>query len=242
MTHESVSQESITSDNYLIQLLREEQVIEAIRVVDPDKASEMSRKLEQDLQEPWTYLNKSNKIPIEQRLNAFQKLKKQPEETHDIEEPEGALDIEEPTAPTEDNPLHSTAALVEHSPPCEYHLERISIKNPHLVRPSSHNGEYPWSRRFHHMIQQLERAAEDALPARGEPFSNANSHGALETPETPIPQLQHEEEYTESVEFWKAPENLKYRPFDAVSAFADHRRERLLKIAAKNMAITVTQN
>jgi len=242
VTHESVPQESITSDNYLIQLLREEEVIEAIRMVDSEKASEMSRDLEQDLQEPWTYLNKSNKIPIEQRLNAFQKLKKESEEAHDIQEPEEAPDIEEPTALTEDNPPHSTAALIEHSPPCNHHLERISIKNPHLVRPPSHNGEYPWSRRFREMIQELERAAEDALTARDKPLSNAISHGTLGTPETPIPKLQYEEEYTESVEHWKVPEELKYRPFDAVSAFADHRRERSLRIAAKKMAIVVTQD
>ena len=229
-THESTPQESITSDNYLIQLLREEEVIEAIWMVDPEKAPKLSRELEQDLQEPWTYLNESNKIPIEERLNAFQKLKKDPEEAHDIKEP---------TALTEDNPLHSTAALVERSPPCKHHLERISIKIPHLVRPSSHNGEYTWSRRFHHMIQQLERAAEDALHARDEPLSNAVSHGtlespeSLESPETPIPQSQYEEEYTESAEHWKVPEELKYRPSDAVSAFADHRRERLLRVAAK---------
>ncbi|KAH0292904.1 hypothetical protein M436DRAFT_78373 [Aureobasidium namibiae CBS 147.97] len=227
---ESGPEEGITSDNYLIQLLREEEVVEAIRMVDPEKASEPNRKLEQNLQEPWTYLNKSNKIPNEERLKAFQALKKESEE---------AEDIKEPTALTEDNPLHSTAALVEYSPPRKYHPQRISIKNKSLVRPPSHNGEYTWSRLIHHINQEFKRAAKEALIARDTPLSNAIRHAILETLGT----QSHNHNMRNNTESpWKIPEELKYRPFDAVRAFEDDRRERPLRIAAKKIAIVVTQH
>jgi hypothetical protein len=51
----------ITLDNYLVNLLREEEMIEAIRTVDWEKASKMSHRLEVDLQKPWHYLNKHQK-------------------------------------------------------------------------------------------------------------------------------------------------------------------------------------
>ena len=41
---------------------------------------------------------------------------------------------------------------------------------------------------------------------------------------------------------WKVPEELVYRPFDAVRMFADEVRERPLRVAAKGIRIIVTQH
>ena len=228
-TPESSPQESITSDNYLVQLLREEEVIEAIRMVDPQKASEMSRKLEEDLQEPWTYLNKFNKIPAEERLQAFRKLKKESEE---------AENIEELTQVSEDNSPQSKA-LVKYSPSSKYHPLRISVKNKNIIRPPSHNGEYTWSRSLYHMIQEPKYAATDKLIARDKPYDKALIHGVMKTPENQF--------YTHNMRknkqaLWKVPEELAYRPFDTVRAFGEDRRERPLRAAAKKIAIIVTQH
>lgn len=220
---ECVPEESITSDNYLVQLLREEEVIEAIWMVDPEKASEMSRKLQEDLQEPWTYLNKFNKIPAEERLKCFQELKKETEEAQTTEETE----------------VVECKALVKYSPPRKHRPGRISVKNPHISRPPNHNGEYTWSGRVFHIKQEPKWAAKDKAIAAEKPYHNLSRHRTFITPET---QFYNHNMRKNKEALWKVPEELVHRPFDAVRAFGDDMRERPLRAAAKKIAIVVTQH
>lgn len=227
---ECIPDEGITSGNYLVQLLREEEVIEAIRMVDSEKASEMSRKLEDDLQEPWTYLNKLNRIPAEERLKAFQELKKESEEAEECEEA-GTV--------TEDSPPESKA-LVKYSPSSKYHPLRISIKNKNIHRAPSHNGEYTWSGRVFHIKQGPKWAAKDKAIAAEKPYYDLSRH--RRTFITPENQFYNRNMRKNKEALWKVPEELKYRSFDAVRAFGEDRRERPLRAAAKKIAIIVTQH
>lgn len=228
-TRECVPEESITSDNYLVQLLREEQVIEAIRMVDLEMGSKMSRKLQEDLQEPWAYIDEFNTIPFEDRLKAFQKLKKESEEAEMAEEFVIATE----------NDIPESKALVKYTPPRKYHPLRISIKNKHIHRPPSHNGEYTWSRRVFHIKQEPKWAAKDKAIAAEKPYYDLSRHRTVITPEN---QFYNHNMRKNKQALWKVPEKLKYRPFDAVRAFGDDRRERPLRIAAKKIAIIVTQH
>jgi hypothetical protein len=102
-TRECVPDDDITLDNYLVNLLREEDVIEAIRTVDFESAFEMSRKLEADLQDPWNYIDEFDKTPDEERLEAFQRLKKEAGEIEKVSDKEGSEDtsLKENTRSTE---------------------------------------------------------------------------------------------------------------------------------------------
>jgi hypothetical protein len=107
-TQECVPDDSITLDNYLINLLREEEMIEAIGMVEPEKALKMSRKLEEDLQHPWHYLNKHNRTPVEKSLEAFRKLKKEAKEAEEIEKTETT----HPPTPQPQRHIHLVPQLV----------------------------------------------------------------------------------------------------------------------------------
>lgn len=228
-TRESVPLESITSDNYLVQLLCEEQIIEAIGMVDPEKAMEMSRKLDEESQGPWHYLDKYNTIPAEERLECLQKLKQEAEEADEVEAPE----------PVSDNVAPESKALVEYSPSAIKSFERISVKNPRIRRPPSHNGTYTWSGRVFHLKQAPKYAAKDKLIADEKPFNNMIRTGILKTPENQF--YAHNMEKDKEI-LWKVFEELVYRPFDAARMFADEMRERPLRIAAKQIRIFVTQH
>jgi hypothetical protein len=228
-TCESVPQESITSDNYLIQLLREEEIIEAIGMVDPEQASEMARKLDEDLQGPWHYLDKHNTIPADKRLESFQKLKQEAEEADKVEAPE----------PAPENEALESKALVKYSPSAIRNFERISVKNPRIRRPSSHKGTYTWSGRVFHLKQEPKYAAKDKLIADEKPFTTMIRTGILKTPENQF--YNHNMEKDKEI-LWKVPEELVYRPFDAARMFADEMRERPLRIAAKQIRIFVAQH
>jgi hypothetical protein len=204
-------------------------MIEAIGMVDPEQAIEMSRRLDEELQGPWHYLDKHNTIPAEKRLESFQKLKKEAEEAEKIEKLESVTENEAP----------NSKALVKYSPSAIKSFERISVKNPRIRRPPSHKGTYTWSGRVFHLKQEPKYAAKDKLIADEKPFNNMIRTGILKTPENQF--YAHNMEKDKEI-LWKVPEELVYRPFDAARMFADEMRERPLRIAAKQIRIFVTQH
>jgi hypothetical protein len=231
-TQECVPDDSITLDNYLVNLLREEEMIEAIGMVEPEKALKMSRKLEEDLQHPWHYLNKHNRTPVEKSLEAFRKLKKEAKEAEEIEETETVAEkntdkVTKPASQSRESRtrVHSNKVTTI-----------IPTKKRRTRRPPNHNGTYTWS-------HNLSRVSHECKTAAGEnaPFKLAD-HFAIYRRRTPENQFYEVNVKKERDGVWKPAEGLAYRPFDAVGAFADGRRESLLKLAAKRIRIIVTEH
>lgn len=216
-TRECVPDDDITLDNYLVNLLREEDVIEAIRTVDFESAFEMSRKLEVDLQDPWNYIDEFDKTSDEERLEAFQRLKKEAEEIEKVSDKEGSEDtsLKENTCST----------------------EKRSRKKRDARRSS--NGTCTWSSRFYHIIQEDKNAAKDKQIAEQRLF---NGYIKYRT-KTAEHQFYEYNMKRKKDTFRKLPEELAYRPFDAVRAIAEFgSRENLLKMAARRIMIVVTQH
>jgi hypothetical protein len=232
-THQCVPEDSITLDNYLVSLLREEEMIEAIGMVDPDKALKMGRKLEEDLHHPWRYVNKYNETPLERSLETFRKHKKEIKEAEEIEETE-----EVAVKKTSEDKAVKPASQTKESCNKVHSNKTTTIaptKNRRTRRPPSHNGTYTWS-------QNLSRVMHECKTAAGEnaPFKLAD-HFTIYRRRTHENQFYEVNVKREKESLRKPAEELAYRPFDAVGAFADGRRESLLKMAAKRIRIIVTE-
>ncbi|KAI5239900.1 hypothetical protein E4T42_08539 [Aureobasidium subglaciale] len=78
--------DSDAMDQYVVLLLREEEMIEAMRTVNLERAPELANKLDRNLWGPWDYLNKSNMISPEKRLESLQRLKRGVEEAEELTE------------------------------------------------------------------------------------------------------------------------------------------------------------
>jgi hypothetical protein len=216
----------ITLDNYLVNLLREEEIIEAIRMVDWEKASKMSHRLEMDLQKPWHYLNKHHKIHNEKRVHSFRNLKQE------VEEVEAADDE---VAPKVDSPMKVSPSNKQHSRSATTITPR---KKRHALR--SPNGTCTWSSRFYHIIQEDKNAAKDKQIAEQKIFNDYIRHRIRTTPEN---QFYEYNMKRRKDTLRKLPEELAYRPFDAVKAFSEYgSKENLLKMAVRRILIVVTQH
>jgi hypothetical protein len=215
----------ITLDNYLVNLLREEEMIEAIRMVDWEKASKMSHRLGIDLQKPWHYLNKHHKIHNEERVQSFRKLKQEVEKVEAVDD-EVALKNDSPMKVSPSNTHHSKSTTTI-----------TPRKKRHALR--SPNGTCTWSSRFYHILQEDKNAAKDKQIAENRIFTNFIRH-RNRTPET---QFYEYNMKRKKDTLRKLPEELAYRLFDAVRAFAEYgSRENLLKMAARRIMIVVTQH
>jgi hypothetical protein len=232
-TDKCVPDDSITLDNYLVSLLREEEMIEAIGMVDPDKALEMGRKLEEDLHHPWHYVNKYNETPLERSLETFRKHTKEIKEAEEIEETEEVAEKK----PPEDKVVKSTPQSKESC--TRANSNKVTTTTPtkkrRTCRLPSHNGTYTWS-------QNLSRVSHECKTAAGEnaPFKLAD-HFSIYRRRTYENQFYEVNIKREKESLRKPAEELAYRPFDAVGAFVDGRRESLLKMAAKRIRIIVTE-
>jgi hypothetical protein len=232
-TDKSVPDDSITLDNYLVSLLREEEMIEAIGMVDPDKALAMGRKLEEDLHHPWQYVNKYNETPLERSLETFRKHRKEVKEAEEIEEIEEVAEKKMP----EDKAIKPASQSKE--PGTRANSNKTTITTPtkkrRTRRPPSHNGTYTWS-------QTLSRVMHECKTAAGEnaPFKLAD-HFSIYRRRTYENQFYEVNMKREKESLRKPAEELAYRPFDAVGAFVDGRRESLLKMVAKRIRIIVTE-
>ncbi|KAI5194845.1 hypothetical protein E4T38_09380 [Aureobasidium subglaciale] len=78
--------DSDAMDQYVVLLLREEEMIEAMRTVNLERAPELANKLDRNLWGPWDYLNKSNMISPEKRLESLQRLKRGVKEAEELTE------------------------------------------------------------------------------------------------------------------------------------------------------------
>lgn len=242
-TLECTPRSNVTSDQYIVQLLREEEMIEAIQMVDPEGAAEMGRKLEDGLQKPWHYLDKSNTISDEERLESFRKIKNETGEARRLDD-SGELSEKD---------VHEHEESKEASPRPRPRLRKDSCignntnnittnaptKKKRTYRPTSHNGEYTWSRKFFHIKQQYKYDEKDKEIAAGKSFSNLARFGVLQTPEH---QFHYHNRMRKPDSLRRLPDSLGYRPLDAARIFADNSDNYLWRMAAKRIRIIVTQH
>jgi hypothetical protein len=239
LTDKSVPEDSITLDNYLVSLLREEEMIEAIGMVDPDKALAMGRKLEEDLHHPWQYVNKYNETLLERSLETFRKHRKEVKEAEEIEETDEVAEKKtpedkaiEPASQSKDSSNRNSSNR-DHSN--KVTTTTTPTKKRRSRRPPSQNGTYTWSQNLSRVMHECKTAAgENAL------FKLAD-HFSIYRRRTYENQFYEVNIKREKESLRKPAEELAYRPFDAVGAFVDGRREALLKLAAKRIRIIVTE-
>ncbi|KAG9950051.1 HIT-like protein, partial [Aureobasidium melanogenum] len=232
---------NINSDQYIIHLLREEEMIEAIQMVDPETAADLGEKLEECLQKPWHYLDKSNTVSEEERLESFRKITK---------ETEGAKRHEDVGEPSEKDDHEHEVLEGSSSPPrlrkdsCNEDLANtvttiIPIKKKRTYRPPSHNGEFTWSRKFFHIKQQYKYDEKDKEIAAGKAFNDLRLFGVFQSPEN---QFNYYNRTRQQDSLRRLPDHLAYRPLDAARIFADKSDNYLWKMAAKRIRIIVTQH
>ncbi|KAG9531867.1 HIT-like protein, partial [Aureobasidium melanogenum] len=233
---------NITSDQYIVHLLREEEIIEAIQMVDPEGAAEMGQELEESLQKPWHYLDKSNTVSDEERLESFRKIRKEIAEARRHEDA-GELS---------DKYVHEHEDLEESSPRPRLRKDSCNEdmtnnittitpvkKKKKIRRTPSHNGEYTWSRKFYHIKQQYKYDEKDKQIAAGKNFTDLFRFGVFQTPEH---QFHYYNRTRKQDSLRCLPDNLAYRPLDAARIFADKSDNYLWKMAAKRIRIIVTQH
>lgn len=216
-------------------------MIEAIQMVDPESAAEMSRELEDGLQKPWHYLDKSNKIPNEERLKSFCKIKKEAEEAR---RPEDASEISEKDVHEHENFKEASPRPRLRKDSCiEHKTNNVTTiapnKKKRLYRPPSYNGEYAWSRKIYHIKQQYKYDEKDKEIAAGKSFSDLARFGVFQTPEH---QFNYYNRTRKQESLRRLPDDLAYRPLDAARIFADNSDTYLWMMAAKRIRIIVTQH
>lgn len=222
-------------------LLREEEVIEAIQKVDPEGAAEMSRELEDSLQKPWHYLDKSDTTSDEERLESFREIKKETEEVRRLgdagEISEKDVHEHEDLKEASPRPRLRKDSCIEHK---TNNITTIAPNKKKRTYPSpSHNGQYTWSRKFYHIKQQYKYDEKDKEIAASKGFSNLARFGLFQTPEH---QFHYYNRTRKQESLRRLPDNLAYRPLDAARIFADNSDTYLWKMAAKRIRIIVTQH
>ncbi|KAH0005584.1 hypothetical protein KCU78_g12778, partial [Aureobasidium melanogenum] len=240
-TSECTPRNNVTSDQYIVHLLRQEEIIEAIRMVDPQGAAEMGQELEECLQKPWHYLDKSNTVSDEERLESFREIKKETEEARrheDAGEHSGKYVHEH-----EDFEEVSPRPRLRKDSCNEDQTNNITtmtpVKKKRIRRTPSHNSEYTWSRKFYHIKQQYKYDEKDKQIAAGKSFTDLFRFGILQTPEH---QFHYYNRTRKQDSLRCLSDNLAYRPLDAARIFADKSDNYLWKMAAKRIRIIVTQH
>ncbi|KAK6001534.1 hypothetical protein QM012_002865 [Aureobasidium pullulans] len=233
---------NITLDQYIIHLLREEEMIEAMQMIDPEDAAEMGRELEDGLQKPWHYLDKSNTVPNEERLESFRRIKRKTEEAKRLEDVVELLDEN----------AHEHGSLKETPPRSRLRKDSCikdttttiittitPVKKRRTHRIPSHNGGYTWSQKFYHIKQQSKYDEKDKEIAASKPFSDLVRFGVFQPPEY---QFHYYNMTRKKDSLRRLPDNLAYRPLDAARTFADNSDNYFWKMSAKRIWIIVTQH
>ena len=218
-------------------------MIEAIQIVNPEGAEGLSQELEERLQKPWHYLDKSNTIPDEERLESFRKIKKETEEARRLEDAgelsEKAVYEHEGWKKASPRRRLRKDSCVEDKTNDNNTTIITPAKMKRINRPPSHNGEYTWSRKVYHIKQQYKYDEKDKEIAAGKGFHDFARFGIFQTSEH---QFTYYNRMRKQNSLRRLPDNLAYRPLDAARIFADNSDNYLWRMAAKRIRIIVTQH
>ncbi|THW00602.1 hypothetical protein D6D27_00272 [Aureobasidium pullulans] len=144
---------------YTALLLREEELIEAVRMVDPEEASKMESKLDKITRVPWSKLEQSDQTSDEirlDRLHSIERARNEAEEAIQKEIQQAALKKahEEKIRQQETRlALQQDQKVLSDQELTQAILAFISKRSRPKRCPD--NGEYSWSGKVFHVKQQI---------------------------------------------------------------------------------------
>ncbi|KAI5195199.1 hypothetical protein E4T39_08346 [Aureobasidium subglaciale] len=239
-------------DQYVVLLLREEKMIEAMRTVNLEKASESDNKLDRNLWGPWDYLNGSNMISPEKRLESLQRLNRGAEEAEELAEvrdqrvkalraASGSLRVRRDSCNVDRSEEITTNKDIENIKDAKPRTDTtITRKQP--LRPPSHNGTYSWSREFYRIRQQYKDAELYKWQDQATAWRQALMYGTYIKYKTPEQQFRRHNMRREKHNIRHLPDTLAYQPFNAVALHNSNCEYHLRRKAENAIRIIVTQH
>ncbi|KEQ91691.1 hypothetical protein AUEXF2481DRAFT_32862 [Aureobasidium subglaciale EXF-2481] len=244
--------DSDAMDQYVVLLLREEEMIEAMRTVNLERAPELANKLDRNLWGPWDYLNKSNMISPEKRLESLQRLKrgvKEAEELTEIRDQRGkvleaasdALRVRKDSCNEDGAEIITTTNNTKDARDFKPKTVTTVTRNQ-SIRTPSYNGTYSWSREFCRIKQQHKNVelykGQDQVRA----WNQVLIYGTYIKHKIPEQQFRRHNMKREKHNIRHLPDTLVYQPFNAVTLHNFNCEYYLRRKAAKAIRIIVTQH